>query len=69
MPNHHKLSIVPAEAQLHSDWSMEPGTRSWFKLQTEAGVSNLKISKSQNLKISNLKISQISNRYSQILNL
>ena len=25
--NHHKLSIGPAEAQLHSDWSMEPGTR------------------------------------------
>ena len=27
IPNHHKLSNGPAEAQLHSDWSMEPGTR------------------------------------------
>ena len=27
IPNHHKLSLGPAEAQLHSDWSMEPGTR------------------------------------------
>ena len=25
--NHHKPSIGPAEAQLHSDWSTEPGTR------------------------------------------